>query len=434
MQAIQTTFDQRDKDQLRKLATDLELAKQEVTTLREKIEQERTLAKEATIQLELRTTDHQEKLAEKEREIAKYKEESIKEKSKAESFERENRNLVSRVSILERQTETRLNVGSTMQIDGDVGSIETETLRRDLQITQEALQTKRDIENDLISKLRSSEESRIEIISEYEKYREQIERERRESVTRIEQLQNALDVQASQVEEANQQRKQLERDLQQAHLENERQIGQLQALRNEVESTKDQFNNDNSGASELRRQYEEQKQIYEDIVVKSGKYLEEIAHNKEQIAELRRQLQDSQLRVSSLTNELGTIQNSYDQRESILRAELAQTNVRQKDLERARDILMSENETLNIQLKKILPTEKEGSTDEREEVDSLRELLRLIRREKEMVSSKLTVTEHESLRNKQMYEQAQRDIEHLRAEIEQLHSAQVSKFSKIVTF
>jgi hypothetical protein len=60
------------------------MTKDEIKHLHEKIEQERILSKEARLQLDLRSTEHQEKLVEKDRDISKLKEDIIKERAHAE--------------------------------------------------------------------------------------------------------------------------------------------------------------------------------------------------------------------------------------------------------------------------------------------------------------------------------------------------------------
>ncbi|KAL0484230.1 nucleoprotein TPR [Acrasis kona] len=425
LQQIQSTMSLNDKKQVEKTILELDQIKSQLEVASEKLEQERILTREANIQLELKQSECRDLLASKDVLIGKLKEEIASDSSKLESYQRENRSLSTRINILEQRLDSSNSSSSitSSSSSNQLDSVEVEALKRDLESSRSLVQEKKSQHESLLNQLKESESSRTHLLTELESTNQSHQISINDYKSQIEQLQSALDVESELLVAEKNQLIQSNEKISELTSRYESLISELNMIKESQRSEKSVVESSQDQIQQYQKSYQEQKEKFENLLKQYSSDVTKMNELENSNASLREEFRLITLQFNNQNQQLNGMNEQFKSRESALKNVIEDSNQRIRDLERQRDILLSENEILNVELKRaVLPdvTQSSSSTTnlERDQVEELREMVRFVRKDKDMISSKLSVVEFESARNRQMYEQSARDLERCRSDFE----------------
>ncbi|KFO90534.1 Nucleoprotein TPR, partial [Buceros rhinoceros silvestris] len=302
--------------------------------------------------------------------------------------------LVSRLRQAEEQVNDlreRLKTSSSNveQYRAMVLSLE-ESLNKEKQVTEEVRAT-------VEARLKESSEYQAQLekkLMESEKEKQELQEEKRKSVESMEQqlseLKKTLSTVQSEVQEA----------LQRASA----------ALNNEQQARRD-CQEQAKMASEAQNKYERELMLHAADVEALQAIKDQVAKN----TAVRQQLEETARKAES---ELLECKASWEERERMIKDEASQLASRCEDLEKQNRLLHEQLESLSdkmvTSMKEAMPTAVNVSLNEEgKSQEQILEILRFIRREKEIAETRFEVAQVESLRYRQRVEHLERELQEL---------------------
>ncbi|KAI1236570.1 hypothetical protein IHE44_0014823 [Lamprotornis superbus] len=302
--------------------------------------------------------------------------------------------LVSRLRQAEEQVNDlreRLKTSSSNveQYRAMVLSLE-ESLNKEKQVTEEVRTT-------VEARLKESSEYQAQLekkLMESEKDKQELQEEKRKAVENMEQqlseLKKSLSAVQSEVQEA----------LQRAST----------ALNNEQQARRD-CQEQAMMASEAQNKYERELMLHAADVEALQAIKEQVAKN----AAVRQQLEEAAQKAES---ELLESKASWEERERMIKDEASKLASRCEDLEKQNRLLHEQLESMSnkmvTSMKEAIPTAANVSlSEEGKSQEQILEILRFIRREKEIAETRFEVAQVESLRYRQRVEHLERELQEL---------------------
>ncbi|XP_039411548.1 nucleoprotein TPR isoform X2 [Corvus cornix cornix] len=302
--------------------------------------------------------------------------------------------LVSRLRQAEEQVNDlreRLKTSSSNveQYRAMVLSLE-ESLNKEKEVTEEVRTT-------VEARLKESSEYQAQLekkLMESEKEKQELQEEKRKAVENMEQqlseLKKSLSAVQSEVQEA----------LQRAST----------ALNNEQQARRD-CQEQAMMASEAQNKYERELMLHAADVEALQAIKEQVAKN----AAVRQQLEEATRKVES---ELLESKASWEERERMIKDEASKLASRCEDLEKQNRLLHEQLESMSnkmvTSMKEAIPTAANVSlSEEGKSQEQILEILRFIRREKEIAETRFEVAQVESLRYRQRVEHLERELQEL---------------------
>ncbi|XP_015491580.1 nucleoprotein TPR isoform X3 [Parus major] len=302
--------------------------------------------------------------------------------------------LVSRLRQAEEQVNDlreRLKTSSSNveQYRAMVLSLE-ESLNKEKQVTEEVRTT-------VEARLKESSEYQAQLekkLMESEKEKQELQEEKRKAVENMEQqlseLKKSLSAVQSEVQEA----------LQRAST----------ALNNEQQAKRD-CQEQAMMASEAQNKYERELMLHAADVEALQAIKEQVAKN----ATVRQQLEEAAQKAES---ELLESKASWEERERMIKDEASKLASRCEDLEKQNRLLHEQLESMSnkmvTSMKEAIPTAANVSlSEEGKSQEQILEILRFIRREKEIAETRFEVAQVESLRYRQRVEHLERELQEL---------------------
>uniref|UniRef100_A0A8C0VJG0 Nucleoprotein TPR n=1 Tax=Cyanistes caeruleus TaxID=156563 RepID=A0A8C0VJG0_CYACU len=302
--------------------------------------------------------------------------------------------LVSRLRQAEEQVNDlreRLKTSSSNveQYRAMVLSLE-ESLNKEKQVTEEVRTT-------IEARLKESSEYQTQLekkLMESEKEKQELQEEKRKAVENMEQqlseLKKSLSAVQSEVQEA----------LQRAST----------ALNNEQQARRD-CQEQAMMASEAQNKYERELMLHAADVEALQAIKEQVAKN----ATVRQQLEEAAQKAES---ELLESKASWEERERMIKDEASKLASRCEDLEKQNRLLHEQLESMSnkmvTSMKEAIPTAANVSlSEEGKSQEQILEILRFIRREKEIAETRFEVAQVESLRYRQRVEHLERELQEL---------------------
>ncbi|XP_059710541.1 nucleoprotein TPR isoform X5 [Haemorhous mexicanus] len=302
--------------------------------------------------------------------------------------------LVSRLRQAEEQVNDlreRLKTSSSNveQYRAMVLSLE-ESLNKEKQVTEEVRTT-------VEARLKESSEYQAQLekkLMESEKEKQELQEEKRKAVENMEQqlseLKKSLSAVQSEVQEA----------LQRAST----------ALNNEQQARRD-CQEQAMMASEAQNKYERELMLHAADVEALQAIKEQVAKN----AAVRQQLEEAAQKAES---ELLESKASWEERERMIKDEASKLASRCEDLEKQNRLLHEQLESMSnkmvTSMKEAIPTAANVSlSEEGKSQEQILEILRFIRREKEISETRFEVAQVESLRYRQRVEHLERELQEL---------------------
>ncbi|XP_064283845.1 nucleoprotein TPR isoform X3 [Passer domesticus] len=302
--------------------------------------------------------------------------------------------LVSRLRQAEEQVNDlreRLKTSSSNveQYRAMVLSLE-ESLNKEKQVTEEVRTT-------VEARLKESSEYQAQLekkLMESEKEKQELQEEKRKAVENMEQqlseLKKSLSAVQSEVQEA----------LQRAST----------ALNNEQQARRD-CQEQAMMASEAQNKYERELMLHAADVEALQAIKEQVAKN----AAVRQQLEEAAQKAES---ELLESKASWEERERMIKDEASKLASRCEDLEKQNRLLHEQLESMSnkmvTSMKEVIPTAANVSlSEEGKSQEQILEILRFIRREKEIAETRFEVAQVESLRYRQRVEHLERELQEL---------------------
>ncbi|KFV18748.1 Nucleoprotein TPR, partial [Tauraco erythrolophus] len=265
-----------------------------------------------------------------------------------------------------------------------------ESLNKEKQVTEEVRAT-------VEARLKESSEYQAQLekkLMESEKEKQELQEERRKAVENMEQqlseLKKSLSTVQSEVQEA----------LQRASA----------ALNNEQQARRD-CQEQAKMASEAQNKYERELMLHAADVEALQAIKEQVAKN----AAVRQQLEEAAQKAES---ELLECKASWEERERMIKDEASKLASRCEDLEKQNRLLHEQLESLSdkmvTSMKEAMPTAVNVSLNEEgKSQEQILEILRFIRREKEIAETRFEVAQVESLRYRQRVEHLERELQEL---------------------
>ncbi|KAF4800781.1 Nucleoprotein TPR [Turdus rufiventris] len=302
--------------------------------------------------------------------------------------------LVSRLRQAEEQVNDlreRLKTSSSNveQYRAMVLSLE-ESLNKEKQVTEEVRTT-------VEARLKESSEYQAQLekkLMESEKEKQELQEEKRKAVENMEQqlseLKKSLSAVQSEVQEA----------LQRAST----------ALNNEQQARRD-CQEQAMMASEAQNKYERELMLHAADVEALQAIKEQVAKN----AAVRQQLEEAAQKAES---ELLESKASWEERERMIKDEASKLASRCEDLEKQNRLLHEQLESMSnkmvTSMKEAIPAAANVSlSEEGKSQEQILEILRFIRREKEIAETRFEVAQVESLRYRQRVEHLERELQEL---------------------
>ncbi|KFP65962.1 Nucleoprotein TPR, partial [Cariama cristata] len=265
-----------------------------------------------------------------------------------------------------------------------------ESLNKEKQVTEEVRAT-------VEARLKESSEYQAQLekkLMESEKEKQELQEEKRKAVENMEQqlseLKKSLSTVQSEVQEA----------LQRAST----------ALNNEQQARRD-CQEQAKMASEAQNKYERELMLHAADVEALQAIKEQVAKN----AAVRQQLEDAAQKAES---ELLECKASWEERERMIKDEASKLASRCEDLEKQNRLLHEQLESLSdkmvTSMKEAMPAAVNVSLNEEgKSQEQILEILRFIRREKEIAETRFEVAQVESLRYRQRVEHLERELQEL---------------------
>ncbi|XP_054690099.1 nucleoprotein TPR isoform X3 [Grus americana] len=265
-----------------------------------------------------------------------------------------------------------------------------ESLNKEKQVTEEVRAT-------VEARLKESSEYQAQLekkLMESEKEKQELQEEKRKAVESMEQqlseLKKSLSTVQSEVQEA----------LQRAST----------ALNNEQQARRD-CQEQAKMASEAQNKYERELMLHAADVEALQAIKEQVAKN----TAVRQQLEEAARKAES---ELLECRASWEERERMIKDEASKLASRCEDLEKQNRLLHEQLESLSdkmvTSMKEAMPTAVNVSLNEEgKSQEQILEILRFIRREKEIAETRFEVAQVESLRYRQRVEHLERELQEL---------------------
>ncbi|KAM9619593.1 nucleoprotein TPR isoform 1-T1 [Morphnus guianensis] len=265
-----------------------------------------------------------------------------------------------------------------------------ESLNKEKQVTEEVRAT-------VEARLKESSEYQAQLekkLMESEKEKQELQEEKRKAVENMEQqlseLKKSLSTVQSEVQEA----------LQRASA----------ALNNEQQARRD-CQEQAKMASEAQNKYERELMLHAADVEALQAIKDQVAKN----AAVRQQLEEAARKAES---ELLECKASWEERERMMKDEASKLASRCEDLEKQNRLLHEQLESLSdkmvTSMKEAMPTAVNVSLNEEgKSQEQILEILRFIRREKEIAETRFEVAQVESLRYRQRVEYLERELQEL---------------------
>ncbi|KAG2391844.1 hypothetical protein C9374_013329 [Naegleria lovaniensis] len=432
LQKIQIGLEQKDENDKKRALQEIETCRIEISQLRQSLEDERLLSKELRLQIDLKEQEHREKLDVKTVECQKFRDEVTRLKTNYE-FE------LDKTSSLQQKlnaAEERLNKLIEKQMIGISTSESTPTNINELQVQFSKVQN----ENVYLKESLENEKAKLETMKELA---ETNDRALKDMTDAFDKLKHSSESKISslnqQIVALNEKIYEYEQELKQRRDEVDNIKQQLDDMTEQTKKEKqmvetvDSENKLNAETYEkrieilkedLRRHtqfWKDAQDKYEQELIRHAATIEAFKENKEELNKAYVAIEESKSTVKTLELELERKTASLSKHNEDLMKQTEEYEKRVKDLERQLELSFSRVEILNIQLKKIQTSTDivlgSSSNDQTKEILELQETITFIRREKEMLKSKLAIAEQELKNTKQKLEHAFKELAQIQTEL-----------------
>jgi nucleoprotein TPR len=447
----QMNLDTREQLSKKQISLENETLKSEIAQLRKDIEDERTLNKNLKLQFEQSQKQIHEQNEARAGEITSLKAELVAAKAIAERLEDDKRTLQMKLStsdsrlssILDKQILGQSESVTTSSSDEGELQVQLSRAQHEIELLTETLRREKEAAVEYQKIASSNETSLAELTTAYEQYRTVTDKKLEQATLRVAKLEAALN-------EAREETKGTlsEFEVVRSELDTERQKAQKQqqslvgvAKESEI-SLAESEKRINILKEDLKRHvdlWRSAQENYEQELLKHASDVELLNSYKEKLNKIESENIIAQKKAQNAEQSLTTLQESWKQQEEILKQQLQDVDKRMRSLADENTLLHSQMEQLNILNKKLKLTatsdtaelSKLPTVDEAKQVEELRELIRILKRDKEILASKLSIAEQEARRDSQKLEETLRVLEDARMQLQterhQKPSSQISE-------
>ncbi|OLL22033.1 Protein MLP1, partial [Neolecta irregularis DAH-3] len=432
LQSMQNDHERIDSDQRRRNERQVENFEAEIKSLKAKINEERDEAKQINLRREFETKEYNEKLEKVNFEFASTREKFIATKTSEEHLY----SRVEELTILLKSAEDKVSVflyrrQGEGNMDTEVSEVErlqveVSELKKDLKFAQTELKDAKVHEMEYQRIAAAAEDTLENFTATHDEFKAQMEKEASQRNAEITRLEEKINMYTEELNKSNQ-------ELSQVRLQQESKRRELEESRKILEQELSATKNELVQASETRKALQEDLQKVHGIAREAQtNYDRELIKHAEaarSLSQLRDDKSALELQSRTLNKELELFKNNSANAESLwavqkerFEREIEELRTRCSDLVTQNALLHSQLEHVTSQAFKIRQSAQvvvdSDSTPHDKPLEELREIVRFLRKEKEIVDCQYELCLQESKRFRQQIEHTTRSLEETRSTLE----------------
>eukprot|EP01080_Neovahlkampfia_damariscottae_P009048 gene9048-1145_t len=413
-----------------KIATEtINSLKKQISQLQENLENEKSLHKSKIIQMDLNSKQFEQELKKSSNELQSINLDLTKTKSELESLQVTNQKLNDKLELSENKLMSLIEKQISKENSKDI-NLEAENfikLQQDLVVVNELLKKEKEHSKNYKILSEQSELNLKSMNTTFDQYKKTMELKLNAKEDYIKSLTNDI----SKIRE----------DMNNTFKENDSLNETIQKLKNDYEMEKFELTKKSKDLEESSKKSEARiNTLKEDLrrhiqlsMVSDAEKEKEVQRNTEVLSSLQKlsetiEENESSLiqwkeKAQSLESTLKNTEISNQKQKLILEENIKELKVSLEEKSKQNDILYNQIDTLTSQIELIKSSGVGGDIDfgsSDKNVQELHEAIRMIRKEKELISSKLIIEQEENHSIQQKLEQSLRNIEYLKSEIERV--------------
>ncbi|PGH12841.1 hypothetical protein AJ80_06550 [Polytolypa hystricis UAMH7299] len=438
----------------RRLQASVEALETELQATKRKLNEENEEAKKSTLRREYDHEQSQKRIDDLVTSLSSVREDLVATKtsrdhlqSRVDELSVELKSAEERLEVLQRKPTTSV---VAPPVEGDVSTVETDAetgltreqelgvevaeLRRDLEIAKGELEHAKDQVEEYKAISQSSEESLQSLGETHDQYREDTDRLLQEKDAKISELEKRIEEVSGELAATNEELSKLrdhQNDAQRRFDE------QKSTLETEVSRFKEQMERYEAAAQfhqqDLKAQAEiaqHAQQNYESELLKHAEAAKTLQTVRAEANQLKLDVVDLRTQAESARNSLAHEEESWNEMKSRFEGEIAELSRRREDVLKQNSLLHEQLENITRQISALqrdrtnMPEEVEEAEGSSSSLEGLQEVIKFLRREKEIVDVQYHLSTQESKRLRQQLDYTQSQLDDTRLKLEQQRRAE----------
>ena len=448
LQNIMNERDQSDRDARRRLQTQIEAMEAEMQATKRKLNEEIEDSKRTALRHEYESKQSQSRIDDLITSLGSVREELVAAKTTRDHLQAR----VDDMSIELRSAEERLHVlkpqshsvddGTITSTDGHSESqsreqqyaLQVSELKRDLELAQTELASAKAQVDQYKTISQSSEEELQSLNETQDQYRQEVDRIIDEKEGKIQDLEHTLNDIRLQLSNTNAQLLSLQTEVDENNRKREElktaheaEIAKLKDLHERSESAAHFYQEDLKSQAEIARQAQ---QNYENELVKHADAAKALQKVRGEYNQLRLDVAELKAEAESARRTLSQSEESWAETTERYERELVELRTRRDDVQAQNKLLHQQLENVSIQIASLQQRRTSGLESEDNTAmtlsttDTMQELIKYLRREKEIVDVQWELSSQEAKRLRQQLEHTQTQLDEARLKLNQQRRAE----------
>ena len=451
LQSLLNEREHTDSENRRRLQSTVESLESELQSTKRKLNEELETAKQAADRREMLNDQSQKRIDDLVTSLSSVREELVATKttkdhlqSRVDELTVELKSAEERLQVLQSRPSISAAPAETDMVSqqvpkGDLSreqelAIEVSELKRDLDLTKSELARANERAEEYQSISQSTEEQMVSEAETHAQYREETDRLIEEKDKKIQDLQTRIEEISAELAANNAEISKLrdEQGEQVRHLEEQKASFQSEISRlkddNERYVANAQFHEEDMKAqAEISRQAQ---QNYESELVKHAEAAKNLQTVRAEANQLKLDLTELRAHTETYKRDLAQKEESWSEQKARYEGELTELQKRREEVLHQNSLLHSQLENISTQISALQRDRAAISEEENEEngqtapnLEGLQEVIKYLRREKEIVEVQYHLSTQEGKRLRQQLDHTQNQLEETRSKLEQQHRA-----------